>query len=104
MSSKSARRTLNRLNNRLTFESLETRRLLATFVVSSTSDSGAGTFRQAIIDANSSVGADNIEFNIGGGGLQTITPLSALPTITGPTNIDATTKVVIPQVVSMAVA
>src|SRR5689334_1873691 len=34
------------------FEAMEGRRLLATFTVTSTADSGANTLRQAIIDAN----------------------------------------------------
>src|SRR5262245_4245805 len=52
---------------------LELRRLLATFTVVNTADSGAGSLRQAIIDANGSAGADIIDFNIGSG-LQTIIP------------------------------
>ncbi len=57
--------------------------LCATFVVTNTNDAGAGSLRQAILDANASVGvADCITFNIGGGGLQTITITAALPTLT----------------------
>src|SRR5687768_9904507 len=41
----------------------------ATFVVTNTNDSGAGSLRQAIIDANNSPGFDNITFNIPGGGV-----------------------------------
>jgi hypothetical protein len=36
----------------------------ATFVVTTTSDSGAGSLRQAILDANANAGADTITFNI----------------------------------------
>lgn len=61
-----------------------------TFVVTTTADSGAGSLRQAIIDANSLAGADVIEFNISGTGVHVITPLSALPTITDTVTIDAT--------------
>ncbi len=43
-------------------EQLETRALLAVFTVSSTADAGTGSLRQAIIDANSAVGADVINF------------------------------------------
>ena len=64
----------------------------ATFTVTNTNDSGAGSLRQAIIDANSTVGADLITFNITGAGVRTITPLSALPIITDSVNIDATTQ------------
>jgi len=47
----------------------------ATFTVINTNDSGAGSFRQALISANGSAGADTINFNIPGGGAQT--PLTA---------------------------
>ena len=62
-----------------------------TFVVTTTNDSGAGSLRQAILDANAHLGADNISFSIGSGA-QTITPASPLPTITEPITIDATTQ------------
>ncbi|MFK7908082.1 MAG: hypothetical protein AB8B69_23325, partial [Chitinophagales bacterium] len=42
----------------------------ATFTVSNTDDSGAGSLRQAILDANSTAGADVIEFSTSG----TLTP------------------------------
>lgn len=45
------------------FESLESRHLLATFTVTSSADSGAGTLRQAVIDANLASGADVVEFS-----------------------------------------
>ena len=38
--------------------------LLASFTVANTNDSGAGSLRQAIIDANALAGADSIDFNI----------------------------------------
>ena len=60
----------------------------ATFTVTNINDSGAGSLRQAITDANAAGGADTIEFNIVGSGVHTIVPASALPTITGPTTID----------------
>jgi|GEM_PF-2529161 hypothetical protein len=46
--------------------------VLATFTVTNTNDSGAGSLRQAILDANGAGGADTINFNIGLGGPQTI--------------------------------
>jgi uncharacterized repeat protein (TIGR01451 family) len=64
----------------------------ATFIVDSVNDSGVGSLRQAIIDANANVGADEITFNIGGGGAQLINVLSQLPDITEPVTIDATTQ------------
>ncbi len=57
--------------------------VLATYTVTTTADSGAGSLRQAITDANNNAGADTIVFAIPGAGLQTISPTSALPTITG---------------------
>ena len=66
--------------------------LLATFTVTNTNDSGAGSLRQAIIDANSLAGTDTIDFNIAGGGLHTINLLSALPDITDTVILDATTQ------------
>jgi hypothetical protein len=49
-----------------------------TFTVTNLSDSGAGSLRQAITDANAAAGADNITFSISG----TITLASTLPTVT----------------------
>ena len=66
--------------------------VLATFTVTSTANSGAGTLRQAITDANASSGADTIVFNIPGVGLQTISPTSALPAITDPVTINGYTQ------------
>jgi len=75
--------------NRLRFDWLEDRTLLATFVVSSTNDSGPGSLRQAILDSDSATGQTNtIDFNIPGSGVQTIAPLSALPAITQSVLID----------------
>ena len=37
-----------------------------TYTVTNTNDSGAGSLRQAIMDANTNVGADTIAFNIPG--------------------------------------
>ncbi len=50
----------------------------AIFTVSNTNDAGAGSLRQAIIDANSTSGADTIDFTVSG----TVNLLSALPYIT----------------------
>ena len=52
------------------------------FTVTNTNDSGAGSLRQAINDANNAPGADIISFNIPGSDVHTIAPLSALPKIT----------------------
>src|SRR5262245_4129937 len=53
------------------------------FTVTTTADSGGGSLRQAIIDANANPGLDQITFNIPGAGVHTITPLTPLPDTTG---------------------
>src|SRR5262245_17028738 len=58
----------------------------ATFTVTNTNDTGTGTLRQAIIDANGMAGADIINFAAGVTG--TITLGSALPVITGDVTIN----------------
>lgn len=63
----------------------------ATFTVTTTADGGAGSLRQAILDANTNAGPDTIEFNIGVGPA-TIAPTSALPIITDPVTIDGATQ------------
>ncbi|MBA4372326.1 MAG: hypothetical protein C0402_05640 [Thermodesulfovibrio sp.] len=63
----------------------------ATYTVTHTGDSGVGSLRQAIIQANGSAGTDTIAFAVGNGH-QTIQPASALPTITDPVTIDGTTQ------------
>jgi hypothetical protein len=56
--------------------------LAVTYTVTTTADSGAGTLRQAILDANANAGADTIQFNIVGSGVHTIAPVTKLPNIT----------------------
>src|SRR5262245_28034816 len=73
-------------------ERLEDRRVPSTFTVVNTLDSGPGSLRQAIADANAAPGADLIDFNIPGGGVHTISPTSALPAITAPVTIDGYTQ------------
>jgi len=63
------------------------------FTVTNTNDNGAGSLRQAILDANSNPGADAIAFNIPGGVPQTIKPVvGPLPNSSGTLTIDATTQ------------
>jgi len=59
-----------------------------TYTVTSAADAGAGSLRQAILDANANPGADVIHFNIAGGGVQTIALASSLPTISEALTID----------------
>jgi uncharacterized repeat protein (TIGR01451 family) len=63
-----------------------------TFTVTNTNDSGAGSLRQAIIDANANVGADAIEFNIPGPGPFVITLTDPLPPVSDPVTIDGTSQ------------
>jgi hypothetical protein len=77
-------------------EPCEARRLFAaiTYTVSTPDDAGAGSLRQAILDANAHAndaveGPDNIVFNIPGGD-QTIDLASALPLITDAVNLGLT--------------
>ena len=73
-------------------ELLEARTLLSTYWVTSAADDGAGSLRQAILNANVDTTPDIIAFNISGSGVQTITPLSPLPAVTNSVFIDATTQ------------
>lgn len=62
------------------------------FTVTNTSDSGLGSLRWAITNANANSGADTINFQIAGTAPFTINLLSALPAVTDPAIIDATTQ------------
>ena len=65
------------------------------FWVTNTNDSGAGSLRQAILDANAApdgVIPDLIFFDIPGDGIHTITPLTELPPLTGPTTLSGATQ------------
>ena len=63
----------------------------STFTVTNTNDSGAGSLRQAILDANASPGLDTVQFNIAGSGIHTIVPLSTMA-ITDAVVIDGFTQ------------
>jgi len=64
----------------------------ATYTVMNTNDSGSGSLRWAIDQANGTTGADTIAFNIAGAGSQTIIPQSALSVIIYPVVIDGWTQ------------
>ncbi len=69
--------------------------LPATFVVSNTNDSGAGSLRQAILDANNNgnpADMDIIEFDIPGSNVHTIELASALPDVNEKVTIDGYTQ------------
>src|SRR5438874_11598832 len=59
----------------------------ATFTVTNNADSGAGTLRQAIADANLTPTIDTIQFSLPPGS-QTIALTSGLPMITAPIIVD----------------
>jgi parallel beta-helix repeat protein len=63
----------------------------AAFTVTNTNDSGPGSLRQAILDANASPGPDTITFNFPQPGLNTISPASPLPVIIDPLVINGLT-------------
>ena len=72
-------------------ESLEGRTFLSTYTVSNTNDTGAGSLRQAITDANNHAGADVVHFAIGSGA-KTISPKTQLPGLQDNTTLDATSQ------------
>jgi len=76
-------------------EQLEERQLLASLMVTTNGDSGLGSLRQAILDADASQVSSTIGFSVGGlsgNGVEVISVASALPAITVPVTIDATTQ------------
>lgn len=64
----------------------------ALYLVTTTNDTGDGSLRKAIVDANANPGADTIKFNIPPAGPKTIVLLSKLPNILDPVTIDGTTQ------------
>jgi CSLREA domain-containing protein len=78
------RRLRKQAANRLGFQALEDRRLLATFTVTNLNDIGSGSLREAIAMANSDADADTIAFSVAG----RIDLDSMLPTITETVTID----------------
>jgi hypothetical protein len=72
-------------------ETLEDRTVPSTFTVTNANDAGAGSLRQAILNANAKGGSNTIVFHIKGP--STVISLhSALPTITSTVKIDGTTQ------------
>jgi titin len=60
--------------------------------VNNVNDSGTGSLRQAILNANAVDGPDGIDFQIPGTGVHTIAPLTALPAITEALTLDGYTE------------
>lgn len=63
----------------------------AVFTVTSNADSGAGTLRQAILDANATPDADQVHFNLSAG-QRVIVPQTPLPALAAPVDVDATSQ------------
>jgi hypothetical protein len=63
----------------------------ATLTVTNTNDSGPGSLRQAIMEANGSPGPDTISFNFPQPGINTISPAAPLPVIIDPVVINGLT-------------
>ncbi|MDW8308412.1 MAG: hypothetical protein RMK20_03465, partial [Verrucomicrobiales bacterium] len=64
----------------------------ATFTVTTTNDSGPGSLREAILQANANAGQDTIAFDLPGAGVRVIRPLSPLPQITDSVVLDGYTQ------------
>ena len=64
----------------------------ASFTVTTTADSGPGSLRAALLTANTNGATDLIGFNLTGGGPFTVHLVSALPALTEPVTIDATSQ------------
>ena len=77
----------------LELEHLERRVVPATFLVTNTNDSGTGSLRDAILQANLDSVTDTIQFSISGGtGFNTISLQAELPSIISPLIIDGTSQ------------
>ena len=77
----------------LELEHLERRVVPATFLVTNTNDSGTGSLRAAILQANLDSVTDTIQFSISGGtGFKVINLQAELPSIISPLIIDGTSQ------------
>jgi parallel beta-helix repeat protein len=90
---RSVRRAFD-LRARLLLQGLESRIAPATFNVTNTNDSGAGSFRQAILDANAASGVDTIAFSTLFNSAQTIS-LTTTPDSSNPSALNITDSVTI---------
>ncbi|MES2708099.1 MAG: Calx-beta domain-containing protein [Verrucomicrobiota bacterium] len=65
----------------------------AQFAVTTFADSGPGSLRQAILDANAAAGGDTVVFSIPGGGTTPVLNLTGkLPEVTGPLAMDGASQ------------
>ncbi|MCA1684424.1 MAG: hypothetical protein LC745_00255, partial [Planctomycetia bacterium] len=79
------------MNRLLSFHGLERRMMPATFVVTTTADSGPGSLRAAILGVDGDATPDTIQFTVGTGA-QSIALASPLQTVTNSVTIDGTTQ------------
>lgn len=84
-------RERNFLRRTMRLDRLEDRSVPTVFTVTSVGDAGAGTLRQAILDANAAVGPDTITFAIGTGPVS-IAVATQLEEITDGVLIDGTSQ------------
>ncbi|KAA1260344.1 BNR/Asp-box repeat protein [Rubripirellula obstinata] len=73
-------------------DAVEALSTVSQFVVTNSLDDGAGSLRQAMLDANETVGRDRIRFDIPGSGPHSIPLQWQLPMITDSVSLDATTQ------------
>ena len=66
--------------------------LANTYTVTNTNNSGSGSLRSAISQANGNPGADTINFNIAGTAPFVIKPLTPLPVVVSPLTIDGSSQ------------
>jgi hypothetical protein len=79
---------VHRTRRFLQMEKLESRAVPAVFTVTSLTDSGPGSLRSALVDANQSDGLDTINFQLADNGVRTIALVAELPPVTGPVIVD----------------
>src|SRR5262249_2949186 len=84
-----ANQTFNNLSAPQTANFAATRQ---NFVVTNTNNQGPGSLREAMLNANATVGLATITFNIPGPGVKTLVLFNVLPEITDPVIIDASTQ------------
>ncbi len=66
--------------------------IATTYTVTNANESGGGSLRQALTNANNNGGTDSIQFNISGTGPFVISPTTPLPAITGSVILDGYTQ------------
>ncbi|MBK9162430.1 MAG: right-handed parallel beta-helix repeat-containing protein [Acidobacteria bacterium] len=84
--------TLNASSGGLTGAASDSFNVSNPFEVTNTNDSGTGSLRQSILNANATAGQQTITFNIPGSAPFIISPTSAMPDITDSVILDATTQ------------